>query len=166
MRQLFLAAPVLIACASRHALEQSPIVNKGEVRADRPALVIERSECYALTYSDARNGASGRYFPVWIALLPGKHDALAEGKHDPSLSDAQWAVISQFRGWRQISADSIQVQFTGTMEGVEIRVRRNGANIEGRAVLLTDLVNLPEESMRVIGTRENCPSEILPAKSG
>ena len=166
MRYYLLLAPVLLSCATRRPLEQRPIVNNTAVLVDGPSLVIDRAECFALTYDDSRNGASAWHFPVWIALLPGKYAASAEARHDPSLSDREWAGVSEFHGWRQISADSIEVRFTGAYEGMSIRIPRNGERVQGRAIWITDLIGRPEASMRVTGARQSCPPEILSAKSG
>jgi hypothetical protein len=167
MRYLVLLAPVLLACATRHHVrEQRPLVNNGAVLLGGPALVIDSAECYTLTYDNSRNGASERFFPVWIALMPGKYGAGAESKHNPSLSDTEWAAVSEFHGWRQISTDSIEVRFTGAFEGMSIRIPRNSEKIQGRAIWLTDAIGLPEASMRVTGLRQTCPAEILSAKSG
>jgi len=165
MRYIVLAVPALLACATRPP-ERRPIVNADSRLVEWPALVLDSAQCYALTYTNARNGASERLFPVWIALLPGKYGAAAEAKRNPSLSESEWDPIYQFRGWRQINADSIEVRFTGSFEGVSIRVVRQGENIAGRAVWLTDLLGRQEASMRVTGTRQTCPAEILSAKSG
>lgn len=166
MKYLPLIAPVLFACATRPAPERRPIVNGDAHLVEWPALVLDSAECYALTYTNARNGASERLFPGWIALMPGKYGAPAVGKHNPAFSDAEWAAISEFHGWRQISADSIEVRFTGSTEGLSIRIPRNGENILGHAIWLTDLIGRPEASMRVTATRQSCPGEILSGKAG
>ena len=165
MRYIVLAVPALLACATRPA-ERMPIVNTEARLVEWPALVLDSAECYALTYTNARNNASERLFPVWIALLPGKYGAPAEAKRNPSMSESEWAPIYQFRGWRQINADSIEVRFAGSFEGVSIRIVRNGENVGGHAVWLTDLLGRPQASMRVTGTRQRCPAEILSAKPG
>ena len=165
MSYIVLAAPALLACATPQT-ERRPIVNTEARLVQWPALVLDSAECYAMTYSNARNGATERLFPVWIALLPGKYGAPAEAKRNPSLSESEWAPIYQFHGWRQINADSIEVRFAGSFEGVSVRIVRNGGNIQGRAVWLSDILDRPEASMRVTGTRQTCPAEILSAKSG
>ena len=166
MKYVVLFTPMLLACATRHPVERRPIVNTIAVVVEGPILVIDSPECYTLTYSDSRNGASERYFPVWIALLPGKYGAAAEAKHNPALSDTQWAALAEFHAWRQSSADSIEVRFTGSYEGMSIRLPRKAETIRGRAVWITDVIGLPEASMRVTATREPCSSGGIAAKPG
>jgi hypothetical protein len=155
---MVLAAPLLLACAARHPIERRPIVNTIAVVVDGPSLVIETPECYALTYSKARNGASERLFPVWIELLPGTYSGPAEARHNAAVSDADWTGIYQYHAWRQISTDSLQVRFAGSFEGVSIRLPRKGDTIVGDAIWLTDLVGSPEAGMRVEASRQQCPA--------
>lgn len=126
---------------------------------------IGNAECYSLSYAyaDAVGSASVLPFPTWLMLLPGANAGSAVGRHPPQLDDRDWAGLLKYSGWKRISSDSLEVMFTGNFEGIRIHVARTGANLVGRATWLTDLVGLPESSMRLIGNRERCPQDVSPA---
>ncbi len=153
-----LLALLLAACA----VSNSKASATNAVRARRQ-LNVTSAECYSLSYSDAIGSASVRLFPIWLMLLPGADAGSAVGRHHPQLDDEDWAGLLKYSGWKRITSDSLEVMFTGNFEGIRIHVARMGANLIGRATWLTDLVGLPESSMRLIGNREQCPQNVSPA---
>jgi hypothetical protein len=66
-------------------------------------------------------------------------------------------AVQKYAGWKTIASDSLEVMFTGSAEGIRIRVAREGRNLRGRATWLTDLIGLPESSMQLVGTSVQCP---------
>jgi hypothetical protein len=114
-----------------------------------PQQRVTTAECYALTYTDAVGGASARLFPAWLMLQPGADSGGVVGR---SIDDK----LLKYSGWKSIGADSLEVLFTGGFEGIRFRVTRSDTGLSGRATWLTDLVGLPEASMRVAGTTAPC----------
>ena len=124
---------------------------------------VTTAECYALSYSDPRNGGRAELFPLWLALFPGVATGPADGKPHPVYA-RDWTAVITYKTWRRIAADSVRVMFTGAFEGMDIRVARMDSTISGRAIWLTDLVGLPIASMHVVGTREACPKDVINSK--
>ena len=120
---------------------------------------VASAECYSLGYSDAVGSASERLFPTWFMLLPGADAGAAVGRRNPLMNERDWENLSRNSGWGSLAPDSLDVRFTGNFEGVRIRVARSGTNLIGRATWLTDVVGPRETSMRVVGTREQCPEK-------
>ncbi|HKR07886.1 MAG TPA: hypothetical protein VJS39_01740 [Gemmatimonadaceae bacterium] len=147
MRYIALGALALTACA-RSSLQQ-------------PAAALPMAECYALTYSDRQGGATARLFPTAIELMPGVDSGRAEGQNLPDFLRTDGR---NYKGWHKIGADSVAVMFTSTFEGMRFNLARPDSTLAGRAIWLTDVVGLPESSMRVVGTRENCPPDLQSAK--
>jgi hypothetical protein len=149
---------VLAACAASN----SQLSTTNAVSEQRQ-LGVASAECYSLSYSEPIGSASARLFPIWLMLLPGATTGSVVGRHHPLLSDQDWAGVLKYSGWKRITPDSLEVMFTGNFEGIRIHVARTDANIIGRATWLTDLVNLPESSMRLMGTREQCSQSVSPS---
>lgn len=151
MRYLVFIEIMVVGCART---QSAPLVPKVPTTTTSPT-----AECYVLAYSDPRGDAVEKMFPTWIGLLPGTR---AEAGNLPDFLQRDGAAYKQ---WQQHPlTDSVSVKFTGPYEGVDLEMARVGSNLAGRAIWLTDLVGLPEASMRVVGTRQDCPSQILSAK--
>ena len=121
-------------------------------------------ECYTLDYSDPVKSASARLFPIWVAIFPGKETGAAQGRHHPALNDRDWFNVSKYAAWKRISADSVEVMFSGDYEAISIQVSRTGLNLLGRATWLSDVIESgPKPSMHVIGSQQLCPNNISPA---
>lgn len=129
-----------------------------------PTLRITNAECYAIAYSDPVGSASPQLFPTAIALLPGADAGSATGMHGPRLTDLDWAGINEYAGWKKLSPDSLEVTFRGHAEGIRIHASRANRTLTGRATWLSDLVGGgPPPSLRLVGTTEECPNNIIPA---
>jgi len=128
-----------------------------------PEAAVLAPECYSLRYSDPVGSASARLFPSWVMLLPGSSAGSVVGRHNPQLSDQDWAGLLKYSGWKSIPSDSLEIMFTGSFEGIRIHAARTGTNLSGRATWLTDLVGLPESSMVLAAHREQCPQNAAPA---
>jgi hypothetical protein len=152
-----LLSVLLAACAVSNPKGSTSIVPEMRERA------IVSAECYGLSYSDAVGSASVLPFPTWLMLLPGGDVGSAVGRPAAGVDDRAWAGLSKHHGWKRISSDSLEVMFTGSFEGIRIHVVRTGANLIGRATWLTDILGLPESSMRLNGNREPCPENVSPA---
>jgi hypothetical protein len=147
-----LLALLLAACA----ISTSQGSANDTVPVAREVSSIVSAECYSLSYSDAVGSASARLFPAWLMLRPGADSGSAAGR---PVDDG----LLKYSGWKRITADSLEVMFTGNFEGIRIHVARAGANLSGRATWLTDLIGLPEASMLVIGNRKQCAQNVSPA---
>jgi len=122
-----------------------------------------QAECYTLAYSDAVKNASARLFPVWVALKPGPDSGGLIARPHPDFRDG-WRAMTEFAGWKRISADSLELMFSGRYEAINIHVARAGSNLLGRATWLSDLLQAdPQPSMRVEGSRESCPPDLSSA---
>jgi hypothetical protein len=157
MKYIFFV-PGILACAhaqvrqpSASAVPQQPVLAPGVVP-------VPAAECYALYYSEPVAGATARLFPTWIALLP------PAGADGGNLPDFIRNDNGAYKGWEKIGEDSVRVRFTGTMEGVDLHLARSDSGVTGRAIWLTDLIGRRESSMRVTGTRQSCPAQVLSAK--
>ena len=153
MRNLALFGLGIIACVRA---QTTPVVQAATQVAAVPSATTPAAECYALTYSDPRGDAQQTHFPTWIGLLP---DGRADAGNLPDFLRRDGAAYKQWQ--HHIGTDSISVKFTSTMEGIDIELTRANANVVGRAIWLTDLVGLPESSLRVVGVRQSCPSQLL-----
>lgn len=150
MRYLAFIGIMVVGCVRTQAAPLLPKV----ATATAPV-----TECYALMYTDPRGDAADKMFPTWIGLLPGTR---AEAGNLPDFLQRDSAAYKQ---WQQHPlTDSLSVKFTGAYEGVDLELARVGSNLVGRAIWLTDLLGFPEASMRVVGTRQRCPSQLLSAK--
>src|SRR5687768_14008635 len=131
-----LATVGVIACSGPHATMSTPPKSAG--------FSLEREpECYGLSYSDSSAGASSRLFPTWIELFPGSDSGAAVGRQHASMSDANWKGLSKYSAWKKIAADSLEIMFTGSYEGIRIHVARSNSSLSGRATWLTDVIGLP-----------------------
>jgi hypothetical protein len=114
-----------------------------------PFSVVERAECYTLTYSDPVKNAYARLFPTWISISPGD----ASGK----LNGVNHRVITVAENWKRVDPDSADLYIGGSFEALNMRVTRVGDGLEGRAEWWSDVLEPgPKPSMRVVGVRVDC----------
>jgi len=150
-RESVLLAILLTGCAASNSKVSANTL------PDTRAMGLASPECYSLIYSNPQGSAAAGLFPTWLMLLPGVTSGVAVGRHLPYLYEQNGSTRQKYEGWRTIAQDSLEVMFTGTAEGIRIRVGREGRNLRGRATWLTDVIGLPESSMQLVGTREQCP---------
>lgn len=161
-RLVWLLALTLVCCSPRNSRSH-------DVAAPPPALsrafyISRVPECYSLDYSDPVKRATARLFPIWVAIFPGKDTGEARGRHHPALNDLEWFNVSKYAAWKRISADSIEVMFSGNYEAISIHVSRTGSTLVGRATWLSDVIESgPKPSMHVLGSQETCPSNVSTA---
>ena len=135
------ALVLMLACASGGIVVARPPVTSS----------IGAAECYSLAYSDPVKDISASLLPAWIELLPGADSGSVVGRPHPAIGQYSW--------WKRIRGDSIEVNFSGNYEALQIHVRRVGSQLIGRATYLSDLITGgPNPSMRAKATREACPT--------
>jgi hypothetical protein len=141
-----LATVAVIACAHTAAKTSTAPASAG-------FSLIREPECYHMSYRDSSATASARLFPTWIELFPGREPGAATSRYRAPMTGANWT----YSGWQKIAGDSLEIMFTGTAEGIRIHAARLNNSLSGRATWLTDLVDFPTLSLKLVGTRESCP---------
>lgn len=155
-----LAVLAITACGAQRSASISG--NAGSIAvAPVSALTVATPECYALTYSDPRGGGRELPFPIWVSLLPGSDNGVADGRPNPALGSF---ALMYARRWERLGPDSLQITFSGSFEGIALHVARTKTGLSGRAIWLTDVVGLPEASMSLSGAPEECPRDIQAAR--
>jgi len=161
-RLIWLLALALVCCSPPSSRSVDAAVPPKAL--SRVFFISRMPECYTLDYSDPVKGATARLFPIWFAIFPGKERGAAQGRHHPALSSLDWYNLSKYGAWKRLSADSIEVMFSGNFEAISIHVSQSGSKLIGRATWLSDVIESgPKPSMHVVGSQGTCPSNISPA---
>jgi len=138
----FFAVVLTLGCASSGMVVAKPVRTPSVVSA----------ECYSLAYSDPVKNVSASLLPTWIELFPGTDSGSVAGRPHPAIGQYSW--------WKRIRGDSIEVNFSGDYEALQIHVQRVGSRLIGRATYLSDvIVGGPNPSMRAEAMREQCPAQ-------